>query len=98
MKNTISLGKTGIQVSPLGIGTWAWGDSFFWSYGKDYDQNDLKNAFISSVEAGISLFDTAEVYGNGESERLIGQFQKEKKTQVITNSNRTNSTLFYFIC
>ncbi len=82
MTDTISLGKTAIEVPPLGIGTWAWGDSFFWSYGKDYDRNDVKTAFDTAVEAGITLFDTAEVYGNGESEKLIGQFKAEKNEPI----------------
>lgn len=82
MKDTITLGKTAIEVVPLGIGTWAWGDSFFWSYGKDYDQNDVKNAFITAIESGVTLFDTAEVYGNGESERLIGQFNQNHNQDI----------------
>ncbi len=82
MNNTVRLGKTSIEVAPLGIGTWAWGDSMFWSYGQDYDRNDVKNAFITAMEAGITLFDTAEVYGNGESERLIGQFKQENSQNI----------------
>jgi aryl-alcohol dehydrogenase-like predicted oxidoreductase len=64
----------GQSIAPLGIGTWAWGDSFFWSYGKDYGAAELEAAFVASLDAGITLFDTAEIYGLGESERLVGRF------------------------
>lgn len=83
MTQSITLGKTAIAVAPLGIGTWAWGDSFFWSYGKDYNRNDVEKAFTTSIESGITLFDTAEVYGNGESEKLIGEFN-QRNSQSIT--------------
>ena len=82
MIQTITLGKTAIEVAPLGIGTWAWGDSLFWSYGQDYDRNDIKNAFITAIESGVTLFDTAEVYGNGESEKLIGQFNQQNCNNI----------------
>ncbi|MCU0523653.1 MAG: aldo/keto reductase [Elainella sp. Prado103] len=76
---TVTLGKTGIAVPPIGIGTWAWGDNLFWSYGKDYDATELKNAFQTAIESGMTLFDTAEIYGFGESERLLGQFIQQAK-------------------
>lgn len=74
----------GSQTIPaLGIGTWAWGDNLFWTYGKDYGAPEVKSAFDSAVNAGITLFDTAEIYGSGESERLIGQFAKKVKTPPV---------------
>ena len=79
---TVALGKNGPQVTPLGVGTWSWGDRLFWDYGKEYDQTQVKDAFQASIEAGITLFDTAEVYGLGESERLLGQFAKDNDTPV----------------
>ncbi|NBD33394.1 MAG: aldo/keto reductase [Cyanobacteria bacterium] len=79
---TVSLGKNGPQVTPLGVGTWSWGDQLFWDYGKGYDQIQVQEAFQASVTAGITLFDTAEVYGIGESERLLGNFARESNTPV----------------
>lgn len=71
----ISLGSTGIQISPMGIGTWAWGDTWFWQYGKGgYSDADLEAAYQASLAHGITFFDTAEMYGFGQSERLLGQF------------------------
>lgn len=78
----IALGSNGPKVSPLGIGAWAWGDKLFWSYGKDYGVDQVREAFYASLDAGISFFDTAEVYGPGESERLLGQFMKESDRPV----------------
>ena len=71
---TVTLGPQGPTVPALGIGTWAWGDSVFWAYGKDYGEADLRGAFDAAIAAGITLFDTAEIYGFGESERLLGRF------------------------
>jgi aryl-alcohol dehydrogenase-like predicted oxidoreductase len=79
---TISLGANGQAVVPLCVGTWAWGDSFFWSYGKDYSETDVQAAFKSALEAGITFFDTAEIYGLGESEKLLGRFMKQSDRPV----------------
>ena len=70
----ITLGKTDIQISRIGLGTWQWGDRLFWSYGKSHTESDVQAAFQASLEAGIRFFDTAEVYGNGRSEQLLGEF------------------------
>lgn len=79
----IALTPEGPTVPALGVGTWAWGDSFFWSYGKDYTEADLLAAFQASVAAGVNFFDTAEVYGLGESERLIGRFLPQVNQPVF---------------
>lgn len=83
---TIALGQNGLTVTALGIGTWAWGDKLFWNYGSDYGASQVREAFEATLDAGISFFDTAEVYGLGESERLLGRFIKElgRPTQIAT--------------
>jgi aryl-alcohol dehydrogenase-like predicted oxidoreductase len=78
---TVTLGLNGPAVSPLGIGTWAWGDKLFWSYGKDYNAAELQDAFKTALNLGITLFDTAEIYGLGESEKLLGHFMQEASMQ-----------------
>lgn len=63
-------------VSPLGVGTWAWGDRGVWGmggYDADLDEKAIRGAWEASIDAGVTLFDTAEVYGGGESERIIGR-------------------------
>jgi aryl-alcohol dehydrogenase-like predicted oxidoreductase len=74
MESTLEITLAGLTVPPLGIGTWAWGDKLFWNYGKDYHAAELQAAFKTALELGICFFDTAEIYGMGESERLLGQF------------------------
>lgn len=73
----VELGKSGVMVSPLGLGTWAWGDGLYWGYGKGYGAEDLHQAFDQSVRAGIHFLDTAEIYGFGASERFVGEFIRE---------------------
>ncbi len=60
----------------FGLGTWAWGDRLVWGFGSDYGTDDVRAAFKAAIDAGVRLFDTAEVYGQGESERLLGQFMQ----------------------
>jgi aryl-alcohol dehydrogenase-like predicted oxidoreductase len=64
------------------VGTWAWGDKLFWSYGRDYGASDVEDAFKASLDAGVTFFDTAEVYGNGLSEELLGQFLRKTSQPV----------------
>ncbi len=66
----------------IGIGTWAWGDRLYWGYGRGYSDQDLRAAFDRCLEGGVRLFDTAEVYGQGRSETLLGQFLRESGAQV----------------
>ena len=72
----IELAGTDVAIPPLGVGTWAWGDKGTWGMG-GYDQSlteaTIREAWEASIEAGVVLFDTAEVYGGGESERIIGR-------------------------
>ncbi|MGL5060362.1 MAG: aldo/keto reductase [Microcoleus sp.] len=79
---TITLGQNGPAVVPLCVGTWAWGDKLFWNYGSNYGAAEVEAAFKTSLDAGVNFFDTAEVYGNGLSEELLGQFIK-KTTQPV---------------
>jgi len=64
-------------LPPLGVGTWQWGDRLFWRYGQGYQESDLRQVYQESLKAGIRLFDTAEIYGQGQSERLLGRFLME---------------------
>ncbi|MFM7063569.1 MAG: aldo/keto reductase [Actinomycetes bacterium] len=63
-------------VAPLGVGAWSWGDSSTWgmgTYDQDLSEATIAEAVDASVAAGVTLIDTAEGYGNGESERIIGR-------------------------
>ena len=80
------LGRTNLTIPPLCIGTWSWGDSLFWSFGKDYNEADLKQAFDNAIASGVTFFDTAEIYGLGKSEQFLGQFirQTDQPIQIAT--------------
>ncbi len=70
-----TLSGTSVTVPALGVGTWAWGDRSTWGmggYDRDLTRDTIGEAWEASIDAGVTLFDTAEVYGGGESERIIG--------------------------
>jgi aryl-alcohol dehydrogenase-like predicted oxidoreductase len=77
MEDPIPLGKTNIRISPIGLGTWQWGDRAMWSYGATHTDRDIHEAFRKSIEGGIDFFDTAELYGKGRSEVLLGECLRE---------------------
>ncbi|MEM6597925.1 MAG: aldo/keto reductase [Cyanobacteria bacterium P01_D01_bin.36] len=80
---TVTLGPNGPQVPALGLGTWSWGDSIFWQYGGAYGADEVRAAFDASLSAGVNFLDTAEIYGLGKSEELIGQFMQASNQDVI---------------
>lgn len=73
------------EENPLqfGVGAWQWGDRMFWGYGKQYSIKDCRDVFDASIAAGVKLFDTAEVYGQGASEQILGQFVQESGQEVL---------------
>jgi len=71
-----------LEQTEMGIGTWAWGDRLLWGYGGSYQENDLRAAFLSAYEKGVKFFDTAETYGQGKSECLLGDFKTEINDNV----------------
>jgi aryl-alcohol dehydrogenase-like predicted oxidoreductase len=73
------LGRTGRPVSVIGLGTWQLGAD--WGNVSEADALDVLRA---AVEAGVTFFDTADVYGDGRSERIIGRFLAGNAGQGIT--------------
>ncbi len=74
---TIQLGQDGPEIQPLGIGTRTWG------YGEDAADSNRRDAFTASLNAGVTLFDTAEIYAMGKSEKLLGSFMNGKENEVF---------------
>ena len=72
MRPSIQLGDSPLRVIRLGVGCWAWGDQRYWRYGEDHGPKDVVSAFKACLEAGLDLFDTAEAYGWGKGEQLLG--------------------------
>ena len=78
--NTIEqrkLGTSGLIVPAMGVGVWSWGDTTWWNYGQSHARQDIAQAYRTSLDAGFTFFDTAEVYGDGASERLLGEQYRE---------------------
>ena len=72
-----------LHAVEMGVGAWAWGDRIIWNYGGSYSDADVRSAFDTSLANGIRLVDTAEVYGRGRSEQLIGEFLKDTDVPVL---------------
>jgi aryl-alcohol dehydrogenase-like predicted oxidoreductase len=73
-----SLGRTGWQVSDISFGAWAIGSA----WGQVSDADSLA-ALNKAIDCGVNLIDTADVYGDGRSERLIGQLAKHRKEEIF---------------
>ncbi len=74
-EDSYTLAGSDVTIPLLGVGTWAWGDRSTWGmggYDSDLTLASIEGAWDASIDAGVTLFDTAEVYGRGESERIIG--------------------------
>jgi aryl-alcohol dehydrogenase-like predicted oxidoreductase len=72
-----------LHAIEMGLGAWQWGDRLVWQYGHGYGDAEVQQAFLASLNEGIGFIDTAEIYGNGRSERLLGQFLRETDQPVL---------------
>lgn len=86
-EDKVKLGGSDLKVTKLGVGAWSWGDTSYWNNFQwdDRKMKAAKAAFDTSLDNGITFFDTAEVYGSRasfgaiNSETLLGRFIKERK-------------------
>ncbi|MBN2503465.1 MAG: aldo/keto reductase, partial [Anaerolineales bacterium] len=74
-----TLGKSGIEITKLGLGLWAMGGD---QWGATEDQNSL-DTIDAALDAGITFFDTADVYGDGHSEELLGKAMQGRRDKFI---------------
>jgi len=79
LMETISLGSSDIRISPIIMGTWQAGKAMW----KDIEDKETLKAMRVALENGITTFDTAEAYGNGHSERIIGEALSDVRDQVV---------------
>ncbi len=88
-----NLGKSGIDVSALGMGCWAIGGPWWWvgdglenispsGWGQTDDVESIR-AVQAAIDLGVNFFDTADVYGCGHSERVLGKAIAGKRDQVV---------------
>lgn len=76
------LGKSELRVTKIGLGAWQLG-SEAWGWEKDFTEKDAKQVIEVSLEKGINWIDTAELYGNGVSEKLIGKVLGKRRKAII---------------
>ena len=81
------LGKSGLRVSELCLGTMTFGEDWGWGSGKDTSRRIL-DAFF---EAGGNFIDTANVYTNGTSETLLGEFMTGHRDGIVLATKYTNA-------
>lgn len=81
MKFTV-IGNTDVEISQIGLGTWQFG-SKGWGFERDFNKADAISLVHKALDLGINLIDTAEVYGRGESERIVGEAIKDYDREEI---------------
>lgn len=73
------IGQSKIEITPIIVGTWQAGKSGWLGI----EDQEIINALYAAFDAGVTTFDTAEVYGNGYSEKLVGQALSDMRERVI---------------
>ena len=73
------------RVSRIGLGTWQFG-SREWGYGDNYASGPARDIVRRALALGVTLFDTAEAYGLGKSERILGEALGDERTEVAVAS------------
>jgi aryl-alcohol dehydrogenase-like predicted oxidoreductase len=77
------LGKSGLRVSALSLGAMTFGESTTFMKGVTSPDDEARRVFDAAVDAGMNLVDTANVYSEGRSEELTGQWIKGKRDRVL---------------
>lgn len=72
----------GVRVSAIGLGTWQFG-SREWGYGEQYASTEARHILERALELGVTFIDTAEIYGLGRSERIIGETLGERRKEAF---------------
>jgi aryl-alcohol dehydrogenase-like predicted oxidoreductase len=72
------LGRTGWRVSDISFGAWAIGGN----WGR-VSETDALGALNKAVDSGVNFIDTADVYGDGRSERLVASLRKDRKEGIV---------------
>lgn len=73
-----TLGKTGIEISEISLGTWQVGGK----WGQPFDQQLADTILKTAIDQGINFIDTADVYGEGESEKTVGRLIRSRKEKI----------------
>lgn len=79
------LGRSGLRVSPLALGTATFGTDWGWGAEKD----EARRLFDLYVEQGGNFIDTANTYTDGSSERLLGEFTRDRRESLVLATKYT---------
>lgn len=74
-----TLGKTGFSISEIALGTWQVGGR----WGSHFDERNAESILNEAIDAGINFIDTADVYGNGMSEKVVGKVVRSRQERVF---------------
>ena len=77
------LGKTGFKISEISLGTWQVGGR----WGEPFDEKSAKTILNNAIDAGVNFIDTADVYGDGLSEKVVGQVVRNRSERNFRCSN-----------
>jgi len=78
-----TLGKSGIKVSEIGFGAWTIGLDW---WGKKIEDDEAKRMLKKAFDVGINFFETADMYGKGKSEKLIGEVFHDMREEIVISS------------
>src|SRR6202012_1899199 len=81
------LGKSGLRVSELSLGTMTFGEDWGWGAAKD----EARKIYDAYREAGGNFIDTANIYKNGSSEKMVGEFTAGHQEEVVLATKYTNA-------
>ncbi|MGB8225982.1 MAG: aldo/keto reductase, partial [Sedimentisphaerales bacterium] len=76
------LGNSDLQITRVGLGTWAMGGPWLYGWGVQ-DDNDSIKAILESIDVGVNWLDTAPIYGHGRSEEIVAKALKQTKVKPI---------------
>ena len=77
--NYRQLGKTGFKISEISLGTWQIGGT----WGQPFDAALAERTLLTAIDQGVNFIDTADVYGNGLSEKVVGKIVKARRDQLL---------------
>src|SRR5687767_13706244 len=88
-----ALGKTGLSVSAISFGAWAIGGS----WGAVDDEESMRTLH-AAIDCGVNFIDTADVYGDGRSERLVARLRRERPGERIWVATKAGRRLPAQVC
>ena len=85
------LGKSGIKVSEIGFGAWTIALN---RWGKEIQEDEAKRMLKKAYDVGINFFETADMYGKGKSEKLIGEVFSGMRNEVVISTKYSYDEAF----